>query len=498
MKAIILLLSLCFLAGTGICQNNPLSLKEKKRENSFTRDYIKYLQAASAQKIVQYNISEKEYKLDSLVSESIYESDASSEDDKSRTFYEYDSNGNELKEQQETWDGDEWVPESKMEMTYNDNGQTLTEVYSYWDSSEDKWEDDYKTENTYDENYGLNIIIYYESDGDNLEPYEKTEYYYDESIYPDYCIEYEWDEEWVKYQKYEYNWNNSGKLTEQIEFSYQSEDETWEEDSKAEYNYDSSGNLIESLLYSWDEEWNVYYKAEYSYDTNGNVTLHQTFNRDTDEDTWEKALQQEYTYNNNGKLTYFQRSSWDEEKEEYIGSIKETYTYDSENNLQEYFYLTYDESSEKLENESKAVYECNSSISVLNTLFPPDIESYYTQFFENTPATETNYIYEDGSPVPYVLRSYYYSEQTSVGVHEITQNKLAIYPNPASNCINVKTENNNPALLKIFNLSGNLLQEITTSNSITTIDVSSWSKGIYCIIYSDQNTTSTQKFAVVK
>lgn len=482
MKTIILLLSLSFLVSTGICQNIPLSIKEKNLESSFARGYLKYLQAASTQKTVQYDISEKEYKLDSLVSENIYESDAFAGDDKTRTFYEYDTNENELKEQQEAWDGEEWVPESKLEMTYNGNGQKLTELYSYWSASENKWEDDYKTENTYSEDYDLSTSIYYESDGDNLEPSEKTDYYYQESIYPACNIMYEWEEEWVEYRKQEFKWNNNGQITEWIDLKYNSENQPWKENSKTEYNYDSSGNVTEVLIYSWDGQWIAISKAEYSYNANGNVILFQNFSRYADEDPWEKGLLHEYSYNDNGKLASFQRSSWDDGTEKYIGVLKESYTYDSENNLHEYFYSVYDESSGTWDNQSKSGYECNGSISVLNTLFPPGNESYYNQFFESTPATQTNYIYEDGTPVPYILRNYYYSKRTNVGVPDFSLNNLVIFPNPVSDVLHFRPSTSKTDFtIAIYNLNGKKLMEYPDLNGNTTIElnVSALAAGVY-------------------
>lgn len=74
-----------------------------------------------------------------------------------------------------------------------------------------------------------------------------------------------------------------------------------------------------------------------------------------------------------------------------------------------------------------------------------------------------------------------------------------IFPNPAGNFINIKlTSNNNPVVYSIYNLLGNKIKEGQVSSTQLTLDISSYSNGLYLITLYDGATTITKKFAVVK
>jgi len=57
--------------------------------------------------------------------------------------------------------------------------------------------------------------------------------------------------------------------------------------------------------------------------------------------------------------------------------------------------------------------------------------------------------------------------------------KVSLYPNPANSIVNVET--NSKESLMVFNLLGKMIYSDTQNNGITTIDVSSWNKGIYLV-----------------
>jgi hypothetical protein len=64
-----------------------------------------------------------------------------------------------------------------------------------------------------------------------------------------------------------------------------------------------------------------------------------------------------------------------------------------------------------------------------------------------------------------------------------------VYPNPASNVLNVKSQET--LNLEIYN---NLGQFILRSNNSNSVDVSSLSRGVYFIKVSNGINTSTKKF----
>lgn len=60
---------------------------------------------------------------------------------------------------------------------------------------------------------------------------------------------------------------------------------------------------------------------------------------------------------------------------------------------------------------------------------------------------------------------------------------LHIYPNPFNDIVNIVFKDNsfNDALLKIYNINGNLIYEKMISSN-TAIDLSNFSKGTYCFV----------------
>ena len=74
-------------------------------------------------------------------------------------------------------------------------------------------------------------------------------------------------------------------------------------------------------------------------------------------------------------------------------------------------------------------------------------------------------------------------------------NKISVYPNPAQNSINIESNANNISNLKVYSVTGALLREVNDiNNSLITLDVSNYPKGIYFVnITLDDGTNMVQK-----
>jgi len=66
-------------------------------------------------------------------------------------------------------------------------------------------------------------------------------------------------------------------------------------------------------------------------------------------------------------------------------------------------------------------------------------------------------------------------------------NSIKIYPNPATNRVNVKTEQGN-YMVKIYSISGSLVKEVEISNSNSIISVESLETGIYMMMFVEEKT----------
>lgn len=133
--------------------------------------------------------------------------------------------------------------------------------------------------------------------------------------------------------------------------------------------------------------------------------------------------------------------------------------------------------------------------SAYNQSFPiplPAITSYYTEYYwitktEKLPVLRV--VIDDFSQETTV----YYADvmQQFTGNKNITQDEnIIIYPNPASDFINVKSKDKNYNL-KIYNSNGALVKVV---DKINKVDISNLSSGIYLIEVTTQNKRFTKKF----
>ncbi len=79
------------------------------------------------------------------------------------------------------------------------------------------------------------------------------------------------------------------------------------------------------------------------------------------------------------------------------------------------------------------------------------------------------------------------------GLNEFSNNKnIRIYPNPATN--NLIIECQKQSTIEILNTQAQLIESLTTTGNITSIDVSSYSNGMYCIRVKTENEIVMKKF----
>jgi hypothetical protein len=81
-----------------------------------------------------------------------------------------------------------------------------------------------------------------------------------------------------------------------------------------------------------------------------------------------------------------------------------------------------------------------------------------------------------------------------VGVNEIAQNEVSIYPNPTSSIINVKSDNILNENINVSNSLGQRVMSIETNSSSISIDLSNLDNGVYFVeITSNENVTSVKR-----
>lgn len=89
----------------------------------------------------------------------------------------------------------------------------------------------------------------------------------------------------------------------------------------------------------------------------------------------------------------------------------------------------------------------------------------------------------------------YYRFNSTLGTDNkiLTDNKLAIYPNPSQDFIFIDTKSKENKVVKIYSISGQLVNTVNSRDSKITINVRDLQKGTYIVELKSGNVLSTQK-----
>ena len=283
---------------------------------------------------------------------------------------------------------------------------------------------------------------------------------------------------WVSYYKMTYEYNAQGNLSKGT-YSYIDENNEWVVEYYYEFNYENEDET-QCLGYSWDESTQNYVLDEldiYHYE-NQLCTLEEYFLWDSEGSVWFPLIRIEYMYFDNGNLkekTESYNTDWGGELEPYY---RTQFEYDSHNNntlTKHYLYSEDWVPNGQDENE----YDLNVPITNVAGL------SFRYGGFYNDKKLKEREINSDGDIEEYV---FYYSNTTNVG--EVSENLLIVWPNPASETLNL---NGNMTQVQIYSIDGRLVMSL--DKGFEAINVSALSTGSYLLkaILNDGR-VATQKF----
>ena len=77
----------------------------------------------------------------------------------------------------------------------------------------------------------------------------------------------------------------------------------------------------------------------------------------------------------------------------------------------------------------------------------------------------------------------------SIGNQEHVKDKIRIYPNPANDILNIAT-NGEEYEVKVYNIAGSIIKEVTINGSNYSIDLSSMNKGVYYLQFVNSKTSN--------
>ena len=438
------------------------------------------------------------------------------------TLYEveYDDSGRVLTFIYSFWDSDiqSLKKDTKRKYEYIGN-QTIEETYT-WSDNKNDWLKSYKYEEDYYDNGELKIKVNYMGGGEENDIWILTEK--KEIMFGEYgsSTEYWWiweDEDW-KYTKKNASTNDSsGNFTAQMYDWKECENMEWDwfmiSKVKQDYDiygntiysesfywdfeindwrgskdtvmfYDEHGNFKEKWSYDWDYEtqkWVYFFKEEYQYEyyVSGKikVKINRLFLRENNDWTELCKAKNEYGYDSNGRQIQNADYYWDYDLKDWVGSNNFGKEFDSNNNERINISHRWDQNKKDWIETIKNEFEFNFAYTLSDLLFI-DKETDYAlnekiKKNNNMLVSETTYF----GGVKIEEMTYYWSAKNVAGITENTNSSttVTVYPNPVSNILNIKTENDLIPNVKIYSIQGVLL--INTKENH--VDFSSFPTGIY-------------------
>ena len=182
----------------------------------------------------------------------------------------------------------------------------------------------------------------------------------------------------------------------------------------------------------------------------------------TEETTWD--------YNENGKaVTRIVHENMDEGTETWI---KSDFVYDGDNLIREEEGVSYDGSTYTKEKRKE-----------------------YTADEDGKLRTVACYVYADESLEIVAKDHYYYNddEQTGIGEQSFDDGAVRLYPNPVADVLTIEVKDVPSFTFRIYTLGGSLVEAGVSSGSTLSLDLSSFSSGIYLLNVMSDKQTFTKK-----
>ena len=84
----------------------------------------------------------------------------------------------------------------------------------------------------------------------------------------------------------------------------------------------------------------------------------------------------------------------------------------------------------------------------------------------------------------------------TVGISEVADGEVNVYPNPATTVINI--DNAEGSQISVFDLNGRMISNVESASANQTIDASNLAKGMYIVRIANGNNVITKKVSVVR
>lgn len=384
-----------------------------------------------------------------------------------KLIYVYEASGDYVLRELWRWDTEleQWYGFYKYTYEYNENGDKTREQKWNWSSEMTDWVNNYYY--TYDYNeYGRTLYERWRWDADSAYWYgqNRNETLYDDSGNNFLNFSYVWENgDWIYLWKYENNFDTSGNDTLTYMFSWNADSALWENMRKTTREYTTFNAYQIGIDYNWDADSNAYlpdrrYYREY--DQFEQETLYE-YNRWSDElSGWEPNQLYEYAYDEYGNQVENIKWIWENDSIGYLGDFARIYEYDNMGNM--LLNLLFSWSSEMNDWEGW-MGERNC--------FDDNNFKYMTTHLGWSDSTF--HFYQD-------TRDFYYY-RTNLGIDDLNNNEVLIYPNPTKNFIYLKTSSDKKLDIRIIDQIGRFVFIENNHDSGQPIDIRNIAPGVYLI-----------------
>ena len=504
MKQIISLTGILLISAT-------LSAQKSRVEQQYLKHFkkhgtVKALENENALEARSVSTAAKQ-RLDSIVSA------------RSRTAYTYDANGNVTSEGGDTWDTitSQWTHEYKIESTFNASGYGTSFAKYYWDEVLNQWAGankfnwnrdadgevimytlstvwdagsgqfipGIKYENIRDQNGNRTSYTKYQWDTDSSKYLlsEKGDLTYDADGNRTSFTKYQWEQttsEWILSYKEEFSFDANGNRTSFTSLFWDMDSSKWMGNYKLEHTFDAGDNNTLTVRYEWDgitSLWIPVSKQESAFDDNGYVTLQSESIWSADSGMWIMQGKYERTYDENGFNTLSVSYGWDDMLDQIVAWKRWESIPDSYGNTQTSIISVWDIGKNDWVERDKTEYSFDYTYTRQDLMTPLygayKITRRIDYMFENDELKSGEWkIINDFT--------YHYSD-LAVNVADISLVELSLYPNPATDYIQVEgDEFSGDTRIMMYNVSGKMVLNQVLDNG-GRIPVSHLSEGIYVI-----------------
>ncbi len=243
------------------------------------------------------------------------------------------------------------------------------------------------------------------------------------------------------------------------------------------YHYDTKGNMDTFSAYTYDNGWEISYRSVYTYD-NANRILTQEDEADYG-GGFTKMYRDSFAYAGTAVHPVYHKSEeWDNNSMVWIPTEILEYSLNANQLPSFYVIYRYNQQWDTVEMDTYG-YDANGLL----------IHSNGFEYLGNG----------QFSQVPYDQSTLYYEEHDPTSVSNITGtgNTIALYPNPATDILNISS-GGDAHTVRIVNINGQTTYAGSLAMGSTTVDVATWPAGNYWVVLSDDGGQTITTGAFVK